>query len=315
MTPCALYDVPAPAKINRFLHIIGKRDDGYHLLQSVFQLLDWADILHFELRRDGRIRRHDLTAELPARDLSIRAAEALQQAAGCFDLGVDLSIEKRLPWGAGLGGGSSDAATTLLALNRLWGLRRSRAELLQIAIELGADVPFFVCGRNAWVEGIGECLTPLDLPKRWFAVLKPQVTISTALIFSSPLLERSTSPVIVADFLAHEKAFEALPMQAMQKVSQGAQNAFCKHSEFGRNDLQIPAQAYSSEVTQALALLQSLYGNSRMTGSGSAVFSEVGTNDHPQVPWITGVTQNALPSGWVGRMCQSLAQHPLHEWA
>ncbi len=285
----SIHGVPAPAKLNLFLHVIGRRADGYHLLQSVFVLIDWSDTLHFERRTDGRIARHDLGAALPEDDLCLRAARALQAAAGVAQ-GADISIEKRVPWGAGMGGGSSDAASTLLALNRLWGLDWPRERLLSLALGLGADVPFFVGGRNAWVEGIGERLTPIDLPPRRLAVLKPAVAIPTAAIFNSPHLARDTQPAILSDFLADPYGF-------------------------GHNDLQKPAQAASSEVTEALALLEARYGNSRMTGSGSAVFAradKLGTDsDAPVAPMYE---QHELPSQWVGRLCNSLEQHPLVGW-
>lgn len=288
-----LYDVPAPAKLNLFLHVVGRRADGYHLLQSVFALIDWADTLHFERRDDARVSRHDLGAALPENDLCLRAARALQAASGTR-FGIDISIDKQVPWGAGLGGGSSDAASTLLALNRLWGLGWPRERLLTLAVTLGADVPFFVGGRNAWVEGIGEQLTPIELVPRWLAVLKPAVAIPTADIFGSPLLAqhlaRQQQPAILTDFLASPQGF-------------------------GRNDLQAPAQAASSEVTEALELMKTRYGASRMTGSGSAVFAEAGKlgtdSDAPVAPMFA---QHELPSQWVGRMCRSLAQHPLVEW-
>ena len=159
----ALWDVCAPAKLNVFLHVVGRRADGHHLLQSLFVLIDWADTLHFERRSDGELRRHDLTVALPSDDLCLRAARALKAASGTT-CGADISIVKEVPWGAGLGGGSSDAATTLLALNRLWGLNWSRAQLHALSLTLGADVPFFIGGNNAWVEGIGERLTPLAVP-------------------------------------------------------------------------------------------------------------------------------------------------------
>ena len=162
----ALYDVPAPAKLNLFLHITGRRADDNHLLQSVFMLIDWCDTLHFELRRDGVISRTDLGLavhqDLPAEDLSVRAARALQAATGTT-LGVHISLEKRIPSQAGMGGGSSDAASCLLALQRLWGLRLPPAKLMALALSLGADVPFFLCGSHAWVEGIGELITPITL--------------------------------------------------------------------------------------------------------------------------------------------------------
>ena len=158
-----LHDVPAPAKLNLFLHVVGRRADGYHLLESVFVLIDWADVLHFDLRDDGRLLRHDLGVTLPADDLCLRAARLLQSEAGVA-LGADIRIDKRVPSGAGMGGGSSDAATVLLALNRLWGLHWPRQRLLALAARLGADVPFFVYGRNALVQGIGEQLSAVDLP-------------------------------------------------------------------------------------------------------------------------------------------------------
>jgi 4-diphosphocytidyl-2-C-methyl-D-erythritol kinase len=157
----ALYDLPAPAKLNTFLHVTGRRDDGYHLLQSVFMLIDWADTLHMELRRDGIVSREDLTTPLPADDLVLRAARALQATAAPRQ-GVHIGIEKRVPAQAGMGGGSSDAATCLLALNRLWKLNLPVSALAKIGLSLGADVPFFLCGRNAWVEGIGESITPIE---------------------------------------------------------------------------------------------------------------------------------------------------------
>src|SRR6218665_2078888 len=165
----ALYDIAAPAKLNLFLHVTGRRDDGYHLLQSVFVLIDWSDRLHIERRDDGHLARHDLGPALPADDLCLRAARLLQAESGTA-FGADISIDKQVPWGAGMGGGSSDAAGTLLALNRLWGLDWPLARLLPLGLKLGADVPFFLGGENAWVEGIGEKLTPLALPRQWLAV-------------------------------------------------------------------------------------------------------------------------------------------------
>src|SRR5688572_3399072 len=168
----ALYDLPAPAKLNLFLHITGRRPDDYHLLQSVFMLIDWCDILHVEKRSDGRLTREDLTTPLPEDDLVLRAAKALQAVAGTAE-GAHIGIAKRVPAQAGMGGGSSDAATCLLALNRLWGLDLPLSKLEQIGLALGADVPFFLRGRNAWVEGIGEQITPIELPPGRFVVVKP----------------------------------------------------------------------------------------------------------------------------------------------
>jgi 4-diphosphocytidyl-2-C-methyl-D-erythritol kinase len=295
----ALYDVAAPAKLNLFLHVIGRRADGYHLLQSVFVLIDWCDTLHFERRADGRLARHDLTEALPADDLCLRAARALQAQSGCSD-GADIHVAKRVPSGAGMGGGSSDAASTLLALNRLWGLNWPLARLLPIGLSLGADVPFFLGGRPALVEGIGEKLRPIALPSQPFAVLKPADSIPTAEIFTSPLLARDTPAVIVAGFPAD--TFSSGLTVDTEMIARG----------YGRNDLQPPAESRSIEVVQALELLKARFGNSRMTGSGSAVFARVdkieGMSCSPKMP-------EELPPGWAGRMCRSLEIHPLAGWA
>jgi 4-diphosphocytidyl-2-C-methyl-D-erythritol kinase len=289
----AIYDVPAPAKINWFLHVVGRRSDGYHLLQSVFVLIDWSDTLHFERRTDGALARHDLGAALPAEDLTFKAARALQAASGTA-FGADISIDKRVPWAAGLGSGSSDAATTLLALNRLWGLNWPRERLLAVAAGLGADVPFFVGGRNAFVEGIGERLTPIDVPRQWLAVVKPAAGLATAEIFTHPALVRDTSAVILAGFLAD-----------------AAKPGFWQ-GEWGRNDLEAPAKDRCPEVAQAAEWLTWHFGNSRMTGSGSAVFARNGVSDQPLATWPA---EDPLPPGWAGRMCRSLDEHPLRGWA
>jgi 4-diphosphocytidyl-2-C-methyl-D-erythritol kinase len=288
----AAYELPAPAKVNLFLHVVGRRADGYHLLQSAFALIDWADTLHIERRSDGKLRRHDLGTPLPADDLCLRAARTLQQVSG-NSLGADIHIHKRVPAGAGLGGGSSDAATTLLALNRLWGLNWPRDRLAAVGLALGADVPFFVHGQHAFVEGIGERITPVSLPRLWLAVVKPAASLGTAQIFGSPVLERATPAVILADFLANT----TLPDSHA--------------AAFGRNDLQAVALAECAEVGQAADWLQARFGNSRMSGSGSAVFARAGTGDRPLATW----SEDELPAHWVGRMCRSLAVHPLAHWA
>jgi 4-diphosphocytidyl-2-C-methyl-D-erythritol kinase len=287
----ALLNVPAPAKLNLFLHVVGRRDDGYHLLQSVFVLLDWCDNLHFELRRDGALVRHDLGAALPADDLCLRAAHALRSHSAT-SLGADISIEKQLPWGAGLGGGSSDAASTLLALNRLWGLHWPRERLLALAVGLGADVPFFVGGDNALVEGIGERLTPVTVPPQRYVVIKAGASIATADIFASPDLARDSVPVILGGYLANAE------QQAL--LSSG----------FGRNDLQPIAEARCPQVRSVAKWLEGRFGNSRMTGSGSAVFARVGI-DEPAADWPA----QDWPADWLGRWCRSLDRHPLQGWA
>lgn len=295
MSLAALYDLPAPAKLNLFLHVIGRRADGYHLLQSPFVLIDWCDSLHLERRVDGGLHRHDLGPALPADDLCLRAARLLQAESGC-PLGVDISIHKRLPSGAGLGGGSSDAATVLLGLNHLWGLHWPRQRLLALGARLGADVPFFIGGHNAFVEGIGEQLSPIDVPRQWYAVVKPPTSLPTAQIFSHPALTRDTEAVIVAG--SFDDAQRALVWQSWA-------------SGFGKNDLQAPAEAQCAEVAQAARWLQARFGNSRMTGSGSAVFARAGTGD---LPTATFPVQQLAP-GWEGRMCRGLASHPLAGWA
>ena len=287
----ALFDVPAPAKLNLFLHVVGRRADGYHLLQSVFVLLDWADTLHFERRSDGRLQRHDLGTALPAEDLTLAAARRLQAESGTA-LGADISIDKRLPWAAGLGGGSSDAASALLALNRLWGLAWPRARLMALAASIGADVPFFIGGHNAFVEGIGELLTPMSVPRQWFALVKPAAGLATQDIFSHPGLVRDTPAAILSGFLVD-----------------AAQPGFFG-TAYGRNDLQPPAEDRCPEVAQAAEWLTRHFGNSRMTGSGSAMFARNGMHDQPLVTWPA----EPLPPGWVGRMCRSLDQHPLLDW-
>ncbi len=292
----AFYDLPAPAKLNLFLHVVGRRADGYHLLQSVFVLIDWADRLQLRRRDDGVLTRHDIGATLPEDDLSLRAARLLQRASGTR-LGADLVVEKALPWGAGLGGGSSDAATVLLGLNRLWGLDWPRARLAALGLELGADVPFFVGGHDAFVEGIGERLTPVEVPPTRFAVVKPAAALPTRDVFTHPALARDTAPVILSGFPTSEESGRIqIP------------------ASFGRNDLQPVAETICPEVAQAASLLAACFGHSRMTGSGSAVFSVVGAADGTDVP-PTATALPDLPAGWVGRMCRSIGRHPLAGWA
>ena len=288
----ALYELPAPAKLNLFLHVVGRRADGYHLLQSAFALIDWCDTLHIERRSDARLARHDLGLTLPADDLCLRAARALQRASGTA-FGADISIDKRLPSGAGMGGGSSDAATTLLALNQLWGLHWQRPRLQALGLTLGADIPYFLGGENAFVEGIGELLTPVRLPRQWFAVVKPAASIETRALFGSPLLVRNTEPVILESFLADASASHGFGP-----------------GSFGRNDLQPPAMSQCAEIAEAAAGLEARFGNSRMTGSGSAVFAGAGTGGEPTMSMPV-----ELPPGWAVRMCRSLEQHPLRGFA
>jgi 4-diphosphocytidyl-2-C-methyl-D-erythritol kinase len=274
----SLYDIPAPAKLNLFLHVTGRRADGYHLLQSVFLLIDWCDQLHFALRHDGKLSREDLTWALPEDDLVLRAARALQQATGST-LGAHIGVAKSVPAQAGMGGGSSDAASTLLALNRLWNLRLSRPELARIGLALGADVPFFLGGENALIEGVGEKITPVDVPPGRFLVAKPLAGLDTRLIFSDPGLKRNTELAIISGFAADPYGF-------------------------GHNDLQPVAQKLCPEIVNTIDWLASKGLAARMTGSGSAVFAQV---------MRLVDTQNA-PQGVLVKECSSLECHPLKGW-
>ena len=312
----ALYELAAPAKLNAFLHVVGRRPDGYHLLQSPFVLIDWCDTLHLECRFDGQLHRHDLSTPLPQEDLCLRAARLLQVASGTA-LGVDISIIKRLPSGAGMGGGSSDAATTLLGLNRLWQLLWPRQRLQALALQLGADVPFFIGGHNAFVEGIGERLTPIVWPQQHYAVVKPATSLDTASVFADPALERNTAAVILLGSQEGGQGSDQWAQLAQTtRTARTADPSPVKVAPewvegFGRNDLQPPATSRCPEVAQAAGWLRARYGNSRMTGSGSAVFARAGSGDRPMATWLPG----EIPAGWVGRLCQSLQVHPLRGFA
>ncbi|PWK38613.1 4-(cytidine 5'-diphospho)-2-C-methyl-D-erythritol kinase [Cupriavidus plantarum] len=286
LPPPDLRDCAAPAKLNLFLHVTGRRPDGYHLLQTVFQLIDWNDMLHFHRREDGIVARTTEIAGVPAdTDLVVRAARALQAATGTT-FGVDIAVDKHLPMGGGIGGGSSDAATTLLALNRLWGLGLSRQRLMEIGVALGADVPVFVFGQNAFAEGIGEELTAVDLPESWFVVVHPREHVPTAAIFSDERLTRDTPISIIADFAARTNKFA-----------------------FGRNDLEAVATAKFGEVARALAWLRQYSPHARMTGSGACVFARFDDAQTAQQ------VLDRLPSEWDGRCAKSLSQHPLAAFA
>jgi len=202
----------APAKLNLMLRVVGRRDDGYHRLQTVFQFLDCSDRLFFDVRDDGIIRRAEGVSDIPPeQDLILRAARALQAHSGS-GLGVNVHYEKRLPMGGGLGGGSSDAATTLHALNRLWELGLDTATLAEIGLRLGADVPVFVHGRAAWGEGVGEELEPVTLPEPWYLVLVPPCHVSTAAVFNDPELTRDSAPITIRDFVAGDAVNDCLPV-------------------------------------------------------------------------------------------------------
>lgn len=275
----------APAKLNLFLHITGRRPDGYHLLQSVFMLIDWCDTLHFSAIADGRITRTDLVNEtgkpLPEIDLSVRAAMALQEAMG-VTLGAHIELEKRIPSEAGMGGGSSDAATTLLALNTLWKTRLTVSELAAIGVRLGADVPFFLYKSHAWVEGIGERITPIDLPSARYLVVKPPSGVPTPQVFAAADLVRNTKTATIAGFAAWNE-----------------RNASQQHLDlFGCNDLQTVASRLCPDVELALRWLTSQGLSPRMTGSGSAVFAQV-----PDSFSLNAAP--SLPAGWLCKLCSN----------
>jgi 4-diphosphocytidyl-2-C-methyl-D-erythritol kinase len=280
-------DFPAPAKLNLFLHVVGRRADGYHLLQSAFVLIDRCDQLRFRVRQDGVVARLNDVPGVPAgEDLAVRAALALKAASGTA-LGADIEVGKRIPMGGGLGGGSSDAATTLLALDRLWSTRLGTGRLAEIGLALGADVPFFVQGRNAWVEGIGERLFPLEIPPRWYLVLAPPVTVPTPSVFAAPELTRNTEALKMEDFSAHPGGafFEGAPFH---------------------NDLEPVVARRHPSVAEHLAWL-GRHGKARMTGSGSCVFASFAAREEAQR------AMDALPAGMKGFIARGLGQHPMRE--
>ena len=285
-----LRDCPAPAKLNLFLHIVGRRPNGYHELQTVFQLIDWADTLHFERRADARIvHTNPLPGVPPETDLTVRAARLLQAHCG-VRFGVEIAIEKRLPAGGGIGGGSSDAATTLLALNRMWQLNLSRAELQTLALKLGADVPFFVFGHNAFAEGLGEELHAVDLPQWHFLVVNPRVHVATDKIFRDPLLTRDSKIVTMAFFLGHvsKKLFET--------------------DEIFRNDMQAAVTREYAEVAAVIDWF-STFTTARMSGSGASVFAVFDTKADAEAAC------KRLPERWLGQVTSSLAEHPMFGFA
>jgi len=285
--------LPAPAKLNLFLHVTGRRDDGYHELQSLMVPISLADTIDFESRDDGRIVRNgDLVGPVEA-DLCLRAARLLQATAGAA-FGVEIAVQKRIPAGSGMGGGSSDAATTLLALNRLWNLRLPRERLAALALQLGADVPFFLGRGAAFVEGIGERLTEVVLPRQHAAVIWPQVHVSTAEIFSAPELTRSTKALRIADF-------SALRDNAARDVGMPPQGLF------GGNDLEPVARRRYPPIGAALDHL-ARHGQARMTGSGSAVFALLPSREEAQQ------AVEMLPPGWTGWAVETLEELPLAAW-
>ncbi|MGS1009318.1 4-(cytidine 5'-diphospho)-2-C-methyl-D-erythritol kinase [Achromobacter anxifer] len=298
-----LYDVPAPAKLNLFLHVVGRRADGYHLLQTVFRFIDLCDTLHFDVRADGVISR---ATELPGvpeeQDLTLRAAHALQRATGTKQ-GVQIGLEKRIPQGGGLGGGSSDAASVLIALNKLWGTGLSRRELMDLALPLGADVPVFVFGQSAFAQGVGEDLTAVTLPERAYLVAQPDASVPTPKIFSAPDLTRDSSSITIAVFLASP------------------------NSRFGRNDLEPVVYRLYPEVLGAsrwLAEQGILRGTPvRMSGSGACLFAEFSELSEAVLAEaeISATMRGAdktfsqtHPRFRLVQACTGLAEHPLRNW-
>jgi len=270
---------PAPAKLNLFLHVVGRRADGYHLLQTLFRFIDHADTLSFRARADGRIERGgDLPGVAPRQDLILRAAHLLREASATR-AGVTIELKKRLPLGGGVGGGSSNAATTLIALNRLWGLGWTRSRLQELALELGADVPVFVFGRNAFAEGVGERLHAVELPSAWYLVLVPQLAVSTAEVFSDPELTRDSSPIKISSFSA------------------GA----------GSNDLEAVVCRRHPAVARHLEWLRQ-HATAAMTGSGACVFAAFDSESAAQE------VLRRRPQGVEGFVARGLDRHPLWEW-
>lgn len=299
----------APAKVNLFLHVIGRRKDGYHLIQSAMQLIDLADVVTITPRDDGRIVRGTGLPGVPeSADLAIRAAQRLQRAAAATHgtrgtPGATISIEKRIPIGGGLGGGSSDAATTLLALNHLWGLGWSRARLMQCGAALGADVPFFVAGRSAFVEGIGEIVTAIDLPPADLAVIHPGVAVPTALVFGAPELTRDTEAIKISDF---SKSGWDLASSGDGDSPRGRVPVF-------RNDLEVVACSRFDAVREAVEWLgrdwPGASGPARMSGSGASVIRAFASGE--------GAARCAarVPSSWSGWSVKTLPAHPHRDLA
>lgn len=272
-------EFPAPAKLNLFLRVVGRRADGYHLLQTLFRFIDHADSLRFELRPDPEIvLETPLPGVAPEQDLTVRAARLLQRETGC-ERGVTIRMQKRLPMGGGLGGGSSDAATTLIALNRLWALGLRRRELMDLGLRIGADVPVFLFGRNAFAEGVGERLEAVSLPPRWYLVLVPPVQVPTAAVFGAAELTRDDEPIKIADFSV----------------------------ALGHNSLQPVVCSRYPEVARHLKWLEQFGRPCMMTGSGSCVFAEFETE-----PAARGAGRQ-VPREMRGFVARGLDEHPLRE--
>jgi len=276
-----MFTFPAPAKLNLFLHVVGRRPDGYHLLQTVFRFIDFSDQISFKLRDDGVIKLHNPIAGVPEeKDLCVRAAKLLQQKTATTQ-GADIFLQKQIPMGGGLGGGSSDAATTLLALNHLWQVNLSREQLLELGLQLGADVPVFVFGQNAFAQGVGEKLAAIELPPAWYLVLVPPAQVSTAEIFASKELTRNTIPITIPPFSVWQ----------------------------GHNDLELVVCRTYPEVARCLEWLKRLENTTiaAMSGSGSCVFAEFATEQAARAAF------EQIPDDIKGFVAKGLNCHPLYK--
>ena len=276
-----MFTFPAPAKLNLFLHVVGRRQDGYHLLQTVFRFLDFSDQLSFAVRPDGIVRLHNPIAGVPEeKDLCVRAAKLLQQKTATTQ-GVDIFMQKQIPMGGGLGGGSSDAATTLLALNHLWKVNLNPEQLLELGLQLGADVPVFIFGQNAFAEGVGEKLAAIELPPAWYLVLVPPVQVSTAEIFTSKELTRNTIPITIPPFSVWQ----------------------------GHNDLELVVCRAYPEVARCLEWLKRLENTTiaAMSGSGACVFAEFATERAARAAF------EQIPDDMKGFVAKGLDCHPMHK--
>ena len=290
MAATSLHNCPAPAKLNLFLHVVGRRPDGYHLLQSVFQLIDRSDTLHFDLRSDERIvRTTDVPGVPEEQDLIVRALRALQaeyqRRHGRLPPGIDVAVEKCLPMGGGLGGGSSDAATALMAANHLWQAGLTDAELIALGLPLGADIPFFLFGETAFAEGVGEALQAVPGPDCWYVVIEPGVSVPTVAIFTAPDLTRNTKAITISDFSRRH-------VESNDLVG------------FGKNDLQDVAARLFPPVAEALEWLGG-YGAARMTGSGSCVFCAFSTEQEAEQ------VLKQVPTRWRAWKAKALQRHPM----
>ena len=281
--------LPAPAKLNRFLHITGRRSDGYHELQTAFQFLDYADEIQLTVREDGQIRRiTDVAGVAVEDDLTVRAGRLLKSVSE-VPLGADIRIRKRIPTGAGLGGGSSDAATALVGLNRLWGVGLSQAELAELGLRLGADVPVFIFGSAAWAEGVGQILTRLDIEECWYLIVYPGCHVSTARVFSAPDLTRDSPPLKIRDLFPGPRGNQS-PFDLLKR---------------GRNDCETVVRQRYPQVDAALRWLSG-EGPARMTGTGAAVFT-------PLADQCAGHASLArVPDGWQGILARGLNRSPLY---